>query len=103
MAESAAASNSDTLRIEFRLPKWMSLVTIGGCVLLVILALAAFVLAFITNKQLRWSSRQWESVFSSSGDWSRLAGVRQPGAALEISDHLIALQCYSEVDRRPGG
>jgi hypothetical protein len=95
VAETAAASNNDTLRIEFRLPKWISLVTIVGCLLLVVLSLAVFVLAYTSNNTAQMVVQA--AGVGLFGFWGLVAirRMRQPGGALEISDRGIAMQCYS--------
>ena len=95
MAETAAASKSDTLRIEVRLPKWLSVITIVGCVLLVILSIAVFVLAYISNNTAQMVVQA--AGVGLFGFWGLVAirRMRQPGGALEISDRGITMQCYS--------
>jgi hypothetical protein len=93
--DDTAVSKIDTLRIEFRRPKWIALAALVGCTLLVLYSLAAFVLAFMADKQEVMLIEVVGVVLF--GFWGLVAirRMRQPGGALEISDRGIALQCYS--------
>jgi hypothetical protein len=94
VGETAAASNIETLRIEFRRPKWIALTALVGCALLVLYCLAASVLAFMINKPEVILIEVVGVVLF--GFWGLVAirRMRQPGGALEISERGVALQCY---------
>jgi hypothetical protein len=95
VGDAAAASNIETLRIEFRRPKWIALTALVGCALLVLYSLAALVLAFMADKEEVMLIEVVGIVLF--GFWGLLAirRMRQPGGALEICARGITLQCYS--------
>lgn len=102
MGDTIAAPKSNTLRIEFRRPKWIGLTAIAGCALLVLYCLAALAFPLIEGNFDFWENHEAALLVELVGVvlfafWGLVAirRTRQPGGALEISDRGIALQGYS--------